>query len=866
MKEPLPHHGLTQAAARRGWRQREHVQRGDTYLSERTVFRDTSTGCLAWRMTSDPAVDVDDYYDIPSWNADGSVIGFWSWRDGEKARWLMDANGANLRPMPTPPDGQSIHTGYWSVIHRDRYYYAVVDETHTRVMALNPFSGEVQEIVAVPGDLGQMMPPHPREEHFLFGKRQDRPGQTQTYNPEITDEPSWIYVVSLAGEVQEIALERRWHRLRFCKSDDLRIFFNYDRPRTQYTVLPDGSDRHEIPYTGGHPDWPMGGGELTFFAEGSIWGVRYDGTERREVLRLGSGGHGGPCRDGKYFVSDTHGGTEPLYPESVLYLRTDGSGVAHPVFRHQSSFYAHTQLWHPDHHSTHAHPVASPDGTKQIFNSDMLGEFTDIYVAVNRLPDPPRDLVARLDGRSVVLTWKEPEQARELAGYNVYRYDEDTGAWKQLSYLPQRGTAWRGPQRKTAAYYVVTAVEHSGLESRPSNQIYQLGNEYWDGTVRFTYEAEAGTLTWPLHEKMDPLGASNLYYVGCAEGQAGGSVAIETALPASRQFRLWARVRGQGALDASLDGAEWGTAPCAGEAWEWVAAGEPRMVMSGSHVITFTPTTGSEGLDKILITDDLELTPVGLMGLDEAAPDAPTGLRAEPAGPNGLLLAWDELKVNDLDHYNVYCGRTAEFECTQEALVGSPSEHEFVDWGLEPGGTYWYRVTSVDRHGNESAPCEPLEGAVPALEPAVHLLLEAGQAKRRNMELEQVAAVQGQVLVRGQRDEEPSAEWRVNLRQEGLFALWGRSTHQREEPAEFDVLLDGEAIARWQVWGRWGEWLWSPMGKKVTGSPELFQIGAGRHTLRLVPRTPWARIADVVLTNDPAWWPVKGFRGSNQPV
>ena len=60
MKEPLPHHGLTQAAARQGWRLLEHAQRGDTYLSERTVFRDTSTGCLAWRMTCDPAVDVDE--------------------------------------------------------------------------------------------------------------------------------------------------------------------------------------------------------------------------------------------------------------------------------------------------------------------------------------------------------------------------------------------------------------------------------------------------------------------------------------------------------------------------------------------------------------------------------------------------------------------------------------------------------------------------------------------------------------------------------------------------------------------------------------------------------------------------------------
>ncbi|NLD74329.1 MAG: hypothetical protein GX649_16630, partial [Chloroflexi bacterium] len=448
MNEPQKYHGLEQLAARQGWRDLDLVRREETYLSERTVFRDTSTGCIAWRMTNDPAVDVDDYYDIPSWNADGSVMSFLSWRTGEKKRWLMDANGANIRPMPTRPDGQQIAVGYWSVVHRDRFYYAVVDGAGTHVMALNPFDGTVQEIVSVEQDLGEMMPPHPKEEHFLFGKRQDRPGQTQTFNPEITDEASWIHVLSLAGEVQEIELERRWHRLRFTKADDLRIFFNYDNPRTQYTILPDGSERQEIPYSGGHPDWPMDGSELTYFAEGSIWGVKPDGSERREVFHLGSGGHGGPTRDGTHFVTDTHGGKEPRFPDAIVYLRTDGSGVAHPLFRPQSSFYAHTQRWHPDHHSTHPHPVASPDGTKTLFNSDMIGQFSDIYVAVNRLPDPPRDLVARLDGRSVVLNWKAPDRARELRGYNVYRYDEDTSAWKQLTFIPQRGTGWRGPQRK----------------------------------------------------------------------------------------------------------------------------------------------------------------------------------------------------------------------------------------------------------------------------------------------------------------------------------------------------------------------------------------------------------------------------------
>lgn len=866
MKEPKPFHDLAALAGRTGWRQLEHAARDGTYLSERTIYRDTSTGCIVWRMTSDPAVDVDDYYDIPSWNADGSVMSFLSWRSGERARWLMDANGANIRPMPTP-DGRQIQTGYWSVKHRDRFYHAVVDEAGTHVLALNPFTGEESEVVSVEQDLGQMMPPHPSEEHFLFGKRQDRPGQTQTFNPEITDEPSWIYVVNLEGEVLEIDLERRWHRLRFAKSDDLRIFFNYDNPRTQWTILPDGSERHEIPYSGGHPDWPMGGEELTYYAEGSIWAVRYDGSGRREVIRLGSGGHGGPCRDGKHFVSDTHGGGEnALYPDSILYLQTDGSGIAHVLARPMSSFYAHSQLWHPDHHSTHPHPVASPDGTKTIYNSDMLGEFSDIYVAVNRLPDPPRDLMARLDGRSVVLNWKEPVQARELAGYNVYRFDEDTQAWKQLTFRPQRGTGWRGPQRKENAYYVVTAVEHSGLESRPSNQVFQLGNELWEGYARLTVEAEAGEVAPPMRPFVDMEGASNLYYLGCADGQAGGTVQLSMDLPKSGPYTLWGRVRGSGALGVAIDGEEVGSLTCAGDEWAWISLGSSHTLMSGRREVVLTATTGGEQVDMALITDDAELIPEGKMALDTTPPATPQDVSVTPLSANTLKVAWGAVSVNDMDHYNVYRGATADVACEQRTLVGSPSENEFADWGLRPGGTYWYRVSAVDRWGNESEPTEAIEGALPELE-VIRVELEARKARRQSMEVREVAAAPGgRVVAPDGRPGEASATWRFKVPEAGLYAVWGFSTHRREESTVFDVYLDGAQVAEWHVWGRWGEWVWSPMGRKWTGSPELFQLEEGRHDLRLVARTPGAQVGQVVITNDPAWYPVQGFRGENLQV
>ncbi|MHC4597109.1 MAG: hypothetical protein ACYS19_19460, partial [Planctomycetota bacterium] len=293
VEDPMEFHALTELSHRQGWRRLTDTERDGTYLSERTVFHDTVTGCIIWRMTCDPAVDKNDYYDIPGWNANGSLMSFLTRRAGGTQRWLMNADGSDLRPMPAL-DGQLVRTGYWSVIYPDRFYHMIKYENTTLVVATNPFTGRLQTIVSVNRNLGSMMPPHPSEEWFLFGSRQ---GGTQ--DPSViyvvgldgsmqeiqewflfgsrqggTQDPSVIYVVGLDGSMQEIHLEKRWHRLRFTKSPDRRIFFNFDDPRTQWTILSDGTDRTSIPESGGHPDWMPNGSELTYYTSGAIWAIR----------------------------------------------------------------------------------------------------------------------------------------------------------------------------------------------------------------------------------------------------------------------------------------------------------------------------------------------------------------------------------------------------------------------------------------------------------------------------------------------------------------------------------------------------------------------------------------------------------------
>jgi hypothetical protein len=85
-----------------------------------------------------------------------------------------------------------------------------------------------------------------------------------------------------------------------------------------------------------------------------------------------------------------------------------------------------------------------------------------------------------------------------------------------------------------------------------------------------------------------------------------------------------------------------------------------------------------------------------------------------PAVPAGLgvvvstgrvELAWDPNSEIDLQGYNIYRGtsETVFQKITGTAVVAN----SFTD-SPPKGGTYYYRVTAVDRKGNESAPSTPL--------------------------------------------------------------------------------------------------------------------------------------------------------------
>ena len=101
--------------------------------------------------------------------------------------------------------------------------------------------------------------------------------------------------------------------------------------------------------------------------------------------------------------------------------------------------------------------------------------------------------------------------------------------------------------------------------------------------------------------------------------------------------------------------------------------------------------------------------PVTVTARDEFAPKAPSGLTVV-AGAASIELAWERNTEPDLGGYRVYRAEAAaDFTVLADAVEGL----SYSDRQAESGKTYRYRVTAVDRSGNESEPSAVIEAATP---------------------------------------------------------------------------------------------------------------------------------------------------------
>jgi predicted lipoprotein with Yx(FWY)xxD motif len=89
--------------------------------------------------------------------------------------------------------------------------------------------------------------------------------------------------------------------------------------------------------------------------------------------------------------------------------------------------------------------------------------------------------------------------------------------------------------------------------------------------------------------------------------------------------------------------------------------------------------------------------------VDNIAPCPPTNLEGERSyTPAGLTLTWDRNTDADLGHYSVYRGTSADFVPGVGNIIDSPPDTTALDGSWSHGSGYYYKVSALDIHGNES--------------------------------------------------------------------------------------------------------------------------------------------------------------------
>jgi flagellar hook assembly protein FlgD/subtilase family serine protease len=288
--------------------------------------------------------------------------------------------------------------------------------------------------------------------------------------------------------------------------------------------------------------------------------------------------------------------------------------------------------------------------------SDALG--TDpspqvIWVEhVDRVPDPPRDLEARVDQNDVTLTWQAPQGTDGLAGFVVYR----DGAAIGPALLSASTTEFVEADADDGTYvYTVRCEDEAGRQSAASN------------------EAEAVVVT-PFFRFFDPLTGDGSLTVRGADVYPWATVAI----------------RSNGEDVGQVQAASSGT-------FEATVLGLP---------IGFSHLTAQ----GFYVDDDRTNLSSSALVVHDPPPVAPSSLEASTSGLD-VSLSWNLAEAESHTSYRIQRGASILDE-SEAPLAFDPSNHALEASSGDPAT--WTAVVDGD-HGTGWTPAPGFSPVAPAL-------------------------------------------------------------------------------------------------------------------------------------------------------
>ena len=349
------------------------------------------------------------------------------------------------------------------------------------------------------------------------------------------------------------------------------------------------------------------------------------------------------------------------------------------------------------------------------------------------LPKPPVDLHAARKGDKVTLTWTIPRRTtdrrivRYLGGTEICRGIEPVlkvcgkPVGEVLRPANYKLTGKSLPNRVIASFvdtlpgtmqqehptgfatYAVEVLNTSGRGAGLSNQVHVPLLPTLPPFAGFAAKvtAQGVLLTWhcPENAAAKQAGITYLFRIyrralsdsnetkiadvnatGCAAGQSGGAIGHPANLPAGE--------------DSFLD-----------KTFEW-----QKTYFYWGAVVSVMAIPGNPPIE--VEGDDTQQ--VKVFANDIFPPSVPTGLQTVSSGPGQapfVDLIWTPDTEADLAGYNVY---RRENGGPQKKLNSEPVKvPAFRDTKVAPNNTYFYSVSAVDQHGNESARSEEASEMVP---------------------------------------------------------------------------------------------------------------------------------------------------------
>ncbi|MHC4715473.1 MAG: fibronectin type III domain-containing protein [Planctomycetota bacterium] len=811
-----------------------------TGAEEKVAFRDVGTGALTWRMTAVPA---DEGYSerYRMWMPDGSAFEVLK---GGRRTYVFDRDEFVRGGLDTlTPPRYAVN------------FYAGPQRGQVHVLRRNGRTGKMEVIFRYPkaGNRGLRSAIHGDRIVFLVAGVKLIVLDGTAADPAGTAREFPVPKLSVKGG--GLSPDGRW--------------FSYFSPFGCYQKTLVNTDTGEVrkgsQFTFTHG---MGGRPWSIMSYGTAAKLQvsgrafYGGNDRPgDALRLHGvyldpvhTDYGAMTADGRYGY--TNGLRGELAGQHVMFDGRDAGTILRLATYRVSKI-----TW-----NVWTKTIASPDYTKLMYLSDMLGN-SDYFMCIARLPDPPQRLAARRVTGGVKLTWDPPKRRAEIKGYNIYRSSTSGRRFRRINGALVVGNEFTDPApADKAAYYLVAAREHSGLEGTFSREVCVDAA----GPVRLHAEAERGRMVAPVREMFDGHagGFRAARVAKVAMGEDEGELRIDTGIRQEGRYRGWARCRIGGADGGTLTirrpkPPHWPTKLTVRPGpWRWVRSRGKMQLEPKADGATLVLASSDNGLavDRIIVTDDDRYVPEGID--DRTAAPAPVkGLKVAEVTASSVSLAWNPADGPDVQHYSVYAGDDPDFKPGNETVICSTRKPAAVDWGVGSGRELYYKVVAVNRRGQASEPAA-VKARTRAMDvftaelPAAKARIAEGIRRGKDVDVEYVA---------GPDDGQAAATFEFEVPADGAYYLWAEYGARYGKGTKLPVRLD-DRDGLWTTHqptrmgrdtpGRRPRWFVHRMSaSKRYRRVDLRTLTRGKHalTFTLSQRLPW--ISKVWVTNDPSYVP-----------